>query len=92
MRWPGYSMGGNLVLKLAGELGADAPEYLKAVVGVSPAMDLAASADAMHNVSNRVYEWKFLTGLRRRFRLKARALSCHLFHRRTGEDCDLAPV
>jgi predicted alpha/beta-fold hydrolase len=67
----GYSMGGNLVLKLAGELGASAPEYLKAVVGVSPAMDLAASADALHNVSNRVYEWKFLIGLRRRFRRKA---------------------
>ena len=67
----GYSMGGNLVLKLAGELGENAPEYLKAVVGVSPAMDLAASADALHNVSNRVYEWKFLIGLRRRFRRKA---------------------
>ncbi len=67
----GYSMGGNLVLKLAGELGADAPAYLKAAVGVSPAMDLAASADALHDVSNRVYEWKFLMGLRRRFRRKA---------------------
>ncbi len=67
----GYSMGGNLVLKLAGELGAAAPQYLKAVVGVSPVMDLAASADALHNVSNRVYEWKFLVGLRRRFRRKA---------------------
>jgi uncharacterized protein len=67
----GYSMGGNLVLKLAGELGAAAPPYLKAVVGVSPVMDLAVSADALHNVSNRVYEWKFLIGLRRRFRRKA---------------------
>jgi uncharacterized protein len=67
----GYSMGGNLVLKLAGELGTEGPAYLKAVVGVSPAMDLAASADALHNVSNRVYEWKFLVGLRRRFRRKA---------------------
>ena len=67
----GYSMGGNLVLKLAGEAGAAAPGYLKAVVGVSPAMDLAASADALHNPSNRVYEWKFLRGLRRRFRRKA---------------------
>jgi predicted alpha/beta-fold hydrolase len=66
----GYSMGGNLVLKLAGDLGAAAPPYLKAVVGVSPAMDLAASADALHNPSNRVYEWKFLRGLRRRFRRK----------------------
>jgi predicted alpha/beta-fold hydrolase len=67
----GYSMGGNLVLKLAGELGTAAPQYLKAVVGVSPVMDLAVSADALHNVSNRVYEWKFLIGLRRRFRRKA---------------------
>jgi predicted alpha/beta-fold hydrolase len=67
----GYSMGGNVVLKLAGELGADGPGYLKAVVGVSPAMDLAVSADALHSVRNRVYEWKFLNGLRRRFRRKA---------------------
>jgi uncharacterized protein len=61
----GYSMGGNVVLKLAGE--AAGLSSLKAVVGVSPAMDLAASADALHNLSNRVYEWKFLIGLRRRF-------------------------
>jgi predicted alpha/beta-fold hydrolase len=67
----GYSMGGNLVLKLAGEVGPDAPDYLKAVVGISPAMDLGVSADALHNISNRVYEWKFLIGLRRRFRRKA---------------------
>lgn len=67
----GYSMGGNLVLKLAGELGENRPDYLKAAVGISPAMDLGASADALHNLSNRVYEWKFLVGLRRRFRRKA---------------------
>jgi predicted alpha/beta-fold hydrolase len=40
----GYSMGGNLVLKLAGELGTNAPDELKAVAAVSPAADLAASA------------------------------------------------
>jgi predicted alpha/beta-fold hydrolase len=67
----GYSMGGNLVLKLAGEMGAHAPGGLKAVVGVSPAMDLGVSADALHRISNRIYEWKFLRGLRRRFRHKA---------------------
>jgi uncharacterized protein len=64
-------MGGNLVLKLAGEAGANPPHYLKAVVGISPAMDLGVSADALHRISNRVYEWKFLIGLRRRFRRKA---------------------
>lgn len=67
----GYSMGGNLVLKLAGELGENAPAYLKAVVGVSPVIDLGISADALHDVSNRIYEWKFLAGLLRRFRRKA---------------------
>jgi uncharacterized protein len=66
----GYSMGGNLVLKLAGELGANAPAELKAVAAVSPAADLAASADAMHQWSNRVYEWKFLLSLMRRFKRK----------------------
>ena len=66
----GYSMGGNLVLKLAGELNGNAPGYLKAVVGVSPAMDLAASADALHEPWNRVYEWKFLRGLLKRYKRK----------------------
>jgi predicted alpha/beta-fold hydrolase len=67
----GYSMGGNLVLKLLGDLGSSAPPQLKAAVGVSPAMDLAPSADALHRLQNRMYEWKFLRGLRRRFRRKA---------------------
>ena len=67
----GYSMGGNLVLKLLGEWGADAPPQVKAAVGVSPAVDLAPSSDALHNRANRVYEWKFLRGLRRRILRKA---------------------
>ena len=67
----GYSMGGNLVLKLLGEWGSGAPPQVKAGVGVSPAVDLAPSADALHHPANRVYEWKFLRGLRRRLRRKA---------------------
>lgn len=67
----GYSMGGNLVLKLLGEWGDGVPEEVKAGVGVSPAMDLAPSADALHDPPNRIYEWKFLRGLRRRVRRKA---------------------
>jgi predicted alpha/beta-fold hydrolase len=67
----GFSMGGNLVLKLLGEWGQAAPPQVKAGVGVSPAMDLAAAADALHNWSNRVYEYKFLQGLRRRMQRKA---------------------
>ncbi|HZS28804.1 MAG TPA: alpha/beta fold hydrolase [Candidatus Angelobacter sp.] len=67
----GYSMGGNLVLKLAGDLGANAPPELCAVAAVSPAADLAASADAMHDWNNRIYEWKFLLSLMRRFNRKS---------------------
>jgi len=67
----GYSMGGNLVLKLAGELGADAPPELRSVIGVSPAVDLDASADALHLIQNRLYERRFLRALLKRFRRKA---------------------
>jgi predicted alpha/beta-fold hydrolase len=67
----GYSMGGNLVLKLAGELGATAPPQLHSVIGVSPACDLAASADALHEGANRLYERRFLRALLKRFKRKA---------------------
>lgn len=66
----GYSMGGNLVLKLAGDWGNSAPPELKAVAAISPSADLAASADAMHEKANRIYEWKFLLSLMRRYRRK----------------------
>lgn len=68
----GFSMGGNLVLKCAGEWACDHPRELKAVVAVCPAMDLAASADALHEPANRIYEWYFLLQLFRRLRVKAR--------------------
>jgi predicted alpha/beta-fold hydrolase len=68
----GYSMGGNLVLKLAGELGAGAPPELRSVVGVSPAIDLGPSATALHLPQNRLYERRFLRNLIRRFRRKVR--------------------
>jgi uncharacterized protein len=67
----GYSMGGNLVLKLAGELGRNAPPQLHSVIGVAPALDLGPSADALHRPINRLYELKFLRALLRRFRRKA---------------------
>ena len=67
----GYSMGGNLVLKLAGELGSRAPAELRSVIGVSPAIDLGDSADALHEPANRIYERRFLKNLLKRFRRKA---------------------
>ncbi len=68
----GFSMGGNQVLKLAGEWGADAPRPVKAFAAVCPGMDLAASAAALHSWSNRIYEWRFLLSLWRSMGRKAR--------------------
>jgi predicted alpha/beta-fold hydrolase len=67
----GFSMGGNLVLKMAGELGADAPDELRAAVAVAPALDLAACADALAEPRNFIYERHFVTRLKRRMQLKA---------------------
>src|SRR3984957_13373113 len=67
----GFSMGGNLVLKMAGELGGDAPDELRAVAAVAPALDLAACADALAEPRNFIYERHFVKRLKRRMRLKA---------------------
>jgi predicted alpha/beta-fold hydrolase len=68
----GFSMGGNLVLKLAGEWGNEGPPQFRAVAAVCPAIDLAASADALHEPANRIYEYYFLMQLFQRLRRKAR--------------------
>ena len=69
----GYSLGGNLTLKLAGELGDTAPPELKAVCAVSPTMDLASCVEALERRSNVLYEWNFVRNLKGRMRRKAAA-------------------
>ena len=69
----GYSLGGNLALKLAGELGEGAPPALKAICAVSPTMDLARCVDALDRRSNIVYQWNFVRNLKARMRRKAAA-------------------
>ena len=44
----GFSMGGNQVLKLAGEWGRQAPPELRAVAAICAGIDLSACADALH--------------------------------------------
>ncbi len=66
----GYSLGGNLTLKLAGELGDTAPPELKAVCAVSPTMELAVCVKAIERRSNLAYEWNFVRNLKARMRRK----------------------
>ncbi|HLL74514.1 MAG TPA: alpha/beta fold hydrolase [Pyrinomonadaceae bacterium] len=65
----GFSLGGNQSLKLAGELGGDAPPALRGVAAVSPSIDLAACADRIRRRDNWLYNRSFLAGMRRRMRL-----------------------
>ncbi len=68
----GFSLGGNVVLKLAGEYGDEMPESIRAVAAISPSLDLASCADAMEMRSNLLYHYSFLRSLKSRLRRKAR--------------------
>jgi predicted alpha/beta-fold hydrolase len=73
----GYSLGGNLALKLAGEYGATPPPAVKAFAAVSPTLDLAACIDALERPSNWLYQQNFLLSLKLRIRRKARMYPDH---------------
>lgn len=68
----GYSLGGNVVLKLAGELGERAPELgIAGVVSVSTPLDLMACCLRMQEKRNFVYSSKFIDRLKARYRRRA---------------------
>jgi predicted alpha/beta-fold hydrolase len=62
----GFSLGGNVVLKLAGEMGESAREYVRAICTVSAPLDLAACARRIGERDNRVYEARFVRAMRKR--------------------------
>lgn len=59
----GFSLGGNVSLKLAGELGGDAREMIAGVCAVSTPIDLAACATALGKRENLIYDRRFLWAL-----------------------------
>jgi len=67
----GFSMGGNLVLKMAGDFGDSAPEQLRGIVAINPALDLASCADALGAPRNFIYNRHFVRRLKRSMRYKA---------------------
>jgi hypothetical protein len=69
----GYSLGGNLTMKLAGELGDDPALPVRGVVAVCPTIDLERSVAAIERRSNIVYHLNFVRNLRGRMRRKALA-------------------
>jgi predicted alpha/beta-fold hydrolase len=69
----GFSLGGNVVLKLAGELGAAARPLIRAVCAVSTPLDLEACARRLARPRNRLYELRFVR------RMRARLLATGLY-------------
>jgi uncharacterized protein len=68
----GFSLGGNMALKLAGEYGSSPPPSLRGIAAVSPSIHLASCADAIELKSNAIYHLSFIVSLRRSMRQKAR--------------------
>jgi len=66
----GYSLGGNLALKLAGEYGRHAPAALVAIAAVSPIIEISECTRALERPSNALYQWNFVRDLKRRMRRK----------------------
>ena len=74
----GFSLGGNVVLKLAGELGESAGALLAGVAAVSTPIDLAVCARRLSAPSNIVYSRRFLSRLKQRV-LRKESLTPGLF-------------
>jgi predicted alpha/beta-fold hydrolase len=68
----GYSLGGNITMKLAGELAETGMPEVKAFAAVSPVIELEACMQAIERRENRIYEWNFCRNLQGRMRRKER--------------------
>jgi predicted alpha/beta-fold hydrolase len=69
----GYSLGGNLAVKLAGELPDTADVPIAAVAAVCPTIELETCVRAIERRRNYPYQWNFVRNLRGRMRRKAAA-------------------
>jgi len=68
----GFSLGGNVVLKLAGELGPAAAGLIDGVCAISTPIDLGACVERLAHPENFLYESRFLSRLKQRVRNRAR--------------------
>jgi predicted alpha/beta-fold hydrolase len=89
----GFSLGGNVTLKLAGELAEDAKGLLAGVCAISTPIDLHACARALAEPRNFIYQRRFLGRLKERIQrrhLQAPEIYTleHLPKVRTIEDFD----
>ena len=66
----GFSLGANLTLKYAGEMGKNIPAQVKSAVGISAPCDLISSSAEIHKRKNFLYSKRFLMTLVEKMRQK----------------------
>ncbi len=59
----GFSLGGNITLKMAGEDGATPTANLDSIIAVSPPVDLHACSALLHKQENQIFERHFVEAL-----------------------------
>jgi predicted alpha/beta-fold hydrolase len=84
----GFSLGGNVVLKLAGELGVRAARLMRGLCAVSAPIDLEAACHRLHRLDNRLYELRFVRRMRTRLLATGRYTQAALAGARSIFDID----
>lgn len=72
------SMGGNILLKLLGEWGSEAPGRIRAAAMLSPLVDLMSSWNTLDRPGNRHYRRHFVGGLKQIVRVRESILGQHI--------------
>jgi predicted alpha/beta-fold hydrolase len=70
----GFSLGGNQVLKLAGEMGDSARRVLAGVGAISTPIDLRACCLSLEEPRNRIYQYWFTTHMVQRLKARKKLL------------------
>ena len=68
----GYSIGGNVALKAAGDWGDHPPFYVDSIFAVSPPIDLLRTSWNLRQFGNRIYEFYFMRRLKSHLALRRR--------------------
>ncbi len=66
----GFSLGANLTLKYAGEMGKRIPPEIRSAVGISAPCDLISSSIEIHKRKNILYSKRFLSTLVEKMKIK----------------------
>jgi predicted alpha/beta-fold hydrolase len=70
----GFSLGGNLTLKYAGEQGKNIPPQVKAAIAFSVPLDLDSSCAEISRPSNFLYALRFIRSLKKKVTAKSRIM------------------